>query len=278
MFLTDFTSAIRRPKGGFRWIRRADLVLISDRDGADYDPLREVEGLFRDFAKLQPDEAVVLSFAESYGDLLRTGPTTLKFWKDSIERLAYGVGLWEGILAYRESGRKDASCLAPYIRWEKGEITAVRWLMVRRGEYKQGELWQPANDVLFSLLNWQMAPLWENQPNRQVATLEILPDSEHTLDFKVCITNLIDVLWLQFAFAVRGDERFGECKRCGRSFKLKGKRTDRLFCSNSCRVLSHRERWNRVAELHRLGRGLKQISTEVGLPQKAIKAWLQEHQ
>lgn len=275
MQLADFTAEIHRPSAGFRWLRQHDLVLAAaGRDGETYNPLVSAKGLFIDFAKLEPTDSAVLAFADRYGDLLRAGPTTLKFWKESIERLNYGVGLWQAIGQYRASGRKDASCLAPYIRWQKGEITTAPWLMLRQRSYNQGELWQAANDVLFFLLNGQMAPLFENQPDRQVATLLVEPDRDHTLDFYVRLTNLLDVIWLQFAFAVRGDERFASCKECGASFKIKGKREDKMFCSDACRVRAHRGRWNKVDELYRLGRGAKEISSEVGLPIATIKKWL----
>lgn len=296
MQLADFAAAIHRPKSGFRWHPTSRGLFLAPQDtGGVYDPFIDAKGLFLDFAKLQADEASILAFADRYGDLLHPGANSLTTWADAIARLAHAVGLWKAIAAFRESGRKDKQCLAPYVEWGKRGIagrvapgklyepfpilaTTSRLVLPPHGSLREGELLAPAEWLLFYIVNAHMRPLWENEPDRQIATVSILPDASHLLDFRVYLANLVDVLWVQFAFAIRGDKRFDECKVCHRSFEIKGKRTDRLFCSDACRVRAHRDRWKRVAELHRLGRGPKQISTEVGLTQKAVKQWLKEHQ
>lgn len=317
MLLSDFSAAIYVGDGGYRWadggpdtsaiaaqgIRRksdltqeilnaANLHLIEQQPGTGrgYSPFRDSPGLFRDFAKLEPSPAAILAFADRHGPLITPPPArgdvshgSLLWYQDSIARLSDAVALWECLTQCKAS--KDRSCLGRWIQWKGGRLTWT-WRVSHTAsdstvnatkDYSDGELIRPAEGLLFFLLQSHMHPRIQGQPERPIATVSITPHANHVVDFGISVNNLIDVLWLQFAFAVRGDKRFGECQACGGSFEIKGKRTSKVFCSTKCRMHAHRARWQKVAELHRLGKGPKAISKQVGIPEKAIKEWLKEN-
>ena len=69
-------------------------------------------------------------------------------------------------------------------------------------------------------------------------------------------SSLIGLLWLQFADAIATNRIFKQCGQCNKWFETtqKAARTDKLYCSQTCRVRAYRTRQAEARELHNLAR------------------------
>jgi hypothetical protein len=65
-----------------------------------------------------------------------------------------------------------------------------------------------------------------------------------TLNMHFVPLSLLVALYIQFAQAIQGNKKFRQCAWCGVTFELTPSiaRTNRLFCSNSCKQADYRHR------------------------------------
>lgn len=291
--LRDFTAVIDVARAGYRWVPSdAGAVLVAEgTDVRGYAPFTDRAALWRDFARLEPTQKAILDFADRYGPLRSDRSLSFFDWQFEIGRWGYAFRLWETIEAYKRN-RKDIQVISRFVRWEKDPKKGDRQLFLlmpvgrdksrwvpcgfgeERCEFKPGELLAPAQYCLEYAFNHQLHPELRDEEPKPIALLTAVPDTKRTLAFKMQLPNLIDVLWVQFAYAVMGEKEYGDCDICGSSFEVLGERGAKRFCSDACRIKSHRRNKKKVIELHRMGKPLKEISAEVGSPIATIKKWL----
>jgi hypothetical protein len=133
---------------------------------------------------------------------------------------------------------------------------------------RYGEASRPARQYIASCINRQLASVvsphldWETDGD--VLHLHFAP------------RNLIGAIWLQFAFAVAGKSEFRGCKACGRLFEVSqaASRSDKLFCSDACRVSAYRERQEQARQMFAAGKSLKEIATVLDAKADAVKRWV----
>ena len=90
---------------------------------------------------------------------------------------------------------------------------------------------------------------------------------------------LIDAIWLQFAEAVCGNKNYRQCLVCGKPFELSPDtaRTSRLFCSDSCKMHSYRQRKTKTANLWDQGVSVQEIAEAVGSDEAYVHKWVARH-
>ena len=90
---------------------------------------------------------------------------------------------------------------------------------------------------------------------------------------------LIDAIWLQFAEAVCGNKTYRQCLTCGKPFELSPDvaRTSRLFCSDSCKMQSYRQRKIKTADLWDQGYPVQEIAEAVGSDAAYVRKWVARH-
>jgi predicted nucleic acid-binding Zn ribbon protein len=90
---------------------------------------------------------------------------------------------------------------------------------------------------------------------------------------------LIDAIWLQFAEAVCGNKNYRQCLVCGKPFELSPDvaRTSRLFCSDSCKMQSYRQRKAKTANLWDQGLSVQEIAEAVGSDDAYVRKWVARH-
>lgn len=88
---------------------------------------------------------------------------------------------------------------------------------------------------------------------------------------------LIDAIWLQFAEAVCGNKAYRQCQFCGKPFELSPDvaRTSRLFCSDSCKMQSYRQRKTAILNLWEQGLSVAEIAEAVdGADIASVRKWV----
>ena len=258
-----------------------ELLCSVDTTWTHYYPLQNYTGLYRSFAGLTGKDQI-LHFANKYGFLnsphdlrfigdmseedhilslanrhdfhrksfdhlsKREGQNVLFFgvesisdWTAEIQRLRDVVMLWDAI------PERDHAYLKKVIKWKRNpnrvfyrSINSEQTSMIRihtdDRPIKFGNLTWPAyyyiQDRINYFLNQQVAPqmLW-NESNE--LTLYHVPK------------NLLGAMWLQFADTVTYNLEYRACRWCGTYFEItRSTRSDRQYCSNSCRVSASRKR------------------------------------
>jgi hypothetical protein len=89
-------------------------------------------------------------------------------------------------------------------------------------------------------------------------------------------SSLIGLLWLQFADAIATNRIFKQCGQCKKWFETtqSSARTDKLYCSQTCRVRAYRTRQAEARDLHALGSTVSELAERFGSEPKTIEAWL----
>lgn len=104
----------------------------------------------------------------------------------------------------------------------------------------------------------------------------VAPSGEHV----VCglVTQFIHVVWLQFAAAYLGEKQYRECATCGSPFEISPDvhRTNRKFCSDTCRVKHYQRRKAKAIKLRAKGEKLRAIAKETGTDVEQVKKWVGE--
>ena len=176
------------------------------------------------------------------GQLVGVGEELSK-WLSEMVSLGDALTLWDPI---REG---DIKTLAKHIEWKKDSV-ALRWegkpydyqdLIASRDHnpatfegLKPGSIVEPAMAAVLQIINDHL------YKKRRAAPKLVLRDNRPVL----CLTppGLIDAIWLDFALAVSGNIDYRRCVRCGAAFPVPPKGKRKRFCSNRCRVATHREK------------------------------------
>lgn len=255
---------------------------LTEEDYTTYDPFKKQPLLFLEFAETPGTAEALLGFANKYGSLWNmwdqgyTHGMTLYEWQCVRADMEAAVDLWQGIEG------KDSERLKKHVRWQRGKVVICSHLLPGRrldgeieeqrrppfhprGNYRTGDLIAPAMDLLDWVISSRPASRIELQPMR-------LPSK--ALAFALEVHTLLNVLWIQFAIAVSGEAEIRRCETCGKPFQPK--RTDQVFCSDSCRVSAYRKRRAKALEMRQAGATLEVIAKETGTSVEQVKDWLKK--
>jgi hypothetical protein len=100
----------------------------------------------------------------------------------------------------------------------------------------------------------------------------------HELLWRHLPSSLLGVLWLQFAEAIAANRTFRQCHACNKWFEVapQSARSDKLYCSNTCRIRAYRTRQSQAREAYRLGSSIEELSERFDADRKTIAAWLRK--
>ena len=91
-------------------------------------------------------------------------------------------------------------------------------------------------------------------------------------------TTLLAAMWLQLAMAVAGEKEFVKCKFCSRQIEIStaesGFRTNREFCSQSCKTKDYRHRKRTALRLADARTPMSKIAAKVQTPVATVQRWL----
>lgn len=90
--------------------------------------------------------------------------------------------------------------------------------------------------------------------------------------------NLIGFIWLQFARAVEGNRDYQQCQACGRFFEIgsnQTSRSDKKFCTPTCKANAHRRLKEEILQMHERGMRVEQIAKSTSKDIAKIREWIQ---
>jgi len=243
-----------------------------------YDPFSKKRGLFLTFAELEPTPDAIIAFASQYG--CSNSLSTLSIWQREIAYLASAVEVWTAIQA------KDKQTLASHVSWDgklggagvgfpsplqtvPDSIETIPVVGVPLGKFRRGDLIGPAEHLLDSTLGIKIKL-------REAAMVPVRVEGRLTL--QVELQDLLDAMWAQLAMAVSESQEFRHCKLCEEPFQLTPdvNRSDRVFCSDTCRVKSYQRRQAKARKMRADGAHLRAIVKVVESDMKTVKRWLGE--
>jgi hypothetical protein len=273
--LVDFRW--RLPVSGFRFATATMLSLAPREGDADpvperylvyakpdqehqsvkvYSPLVVFTGLFRRFAETPVTEEGIVAFANKYGALggkpslavqvegesaFRFVAESLQFWLHEIHQMKTVLHVWDSVR------KTDRAQLSSFIVWNGGavffqlagavELIASEDLAYGRPDmFSRGDLVQPAMHLVQRRINAQLA--------EHAVTPNLLWDQKQgKLIIRMHPNSLIGALWLQFAKALEGEKQYRQCQYCRDWIEVGGNRSarsDKKFCSPSCKSAAHR--------------------------------------
>jgi hypothetical protein len=223
-------------------------------------------------------------------------------WVETIAYLREALRVWT---LYRE---EKSEALAKIFCWERGYVDYVgspqllESLAADPRPNKQGysldqlRQLEPHCDILRTLRGGHCPPGLADDVLRPAITWvidiinRILPRfngpclgwdaTTNTVIYCDTPFSLFGAIWLQFAQAVHSSKTPKRCRTCGGWFEVAGgrksgsKRTDREFCSNSCRTKNYLQRQEEARQRHQRGETPAKIAKELGTTATIVKNWL----
>jgi hypothetical protein len=215
----------------------------------------------------------------------------LKLWREEILTMRHAIVVWQRLEAgeHAELGRhlrweRDAAGLRavlfdthPGLAVGAGPPTPdlrIREAIADRDEgadwlarFRPGEPALPAAAWLGRLINRRVGGK---------LTAGFALDASGRLSLAIRPENLLQAMWLQFGLAVCQHKDYRRCAVCQDWFELSPEvaRTNRRFCSVSCKNRSYRGRQERARRLHAEGKSARAIAEELDATVTVIKRWI----
>ncbi|HJN45669.1 MAG: helix-turn-helix domain-containing protein [Vicinamibacterales bacterium] len=213
-----------------------------------YRPLeRRHATLFRIFASIDPrDRDAIRAFANAYG--LLGVPAQDQAWSRNERRAAHA--------AYGES----------HLAWA-WEIARMQEAIEQWNDQRtEGSLWPDMNKLVKQHLSR--------------VHLEVRRDSAGEYRLGFAPDTLLSAMWLQLALAVVGNQEIVLCKFCSRPIEIStaktGYRTNRAFCSDSCKTLDYRRRKRTALRLAQEGQSVRRIAKLIQTKPATVRSWLEK--
>lgn len=220
-----------------------------------YQPLVRHTGLYREFMAIQTREEI-LGFVNKYGWLgvqHTDGPLTTEsrsvIFPESVPDWWYEIGRMRStVLLWDALQKADKKYLKSVIHWKRNP----KWILFKDFFHtgKMKDTMPDGSQVKYGELNWPAYRHIQDRINESLennASPRMLWDESNELKLYHVPNNLLGAMWLQFADAVSYNLEYRECGWCGKPFEVtRSTRSDRQYCSNSCRVSASRKRTRSV--------------------------------
>ena len=232
------TSPVLRGASYDRWMRKLEAGQPVTFEPT-YDPFIEEPALFRIFAAVEPTPEAILAFANKYGDI------------GSFDRMGdHGqpLWIWQREIGHARKGIEHAEKISAALVSGKSKRKALKDAMMFLG-----------------------------------ATVEAVPvyltPVTHSggAELRTFVGNLLDVIKLQLALSLVENKRYRNCEQCDKPFELTPQinRSDRLFCSDNCRVKSYQRRKKQAIALRQQGEPLRAIAKATSSDMRTVKRWME---
>jgi hypothetical protein len=136
-------------------------------------------------------------------------------------------------------------------------------------EYLQSEWIETALVFLMDVVNKELY-------DHQIGSPMLVYSGYERLGWQHSAQNLVGALWLQFADAIATNRNFQQCFGCKKWFAAAYDlaRSDKQYCSQTCRTRAYRTRRNEARRLHALGSTLEELAKRLGSDPATIRGWL----
>jgi hypothetical protein len=215
----------------------------------------------------------------------------LKLWREEILTMRHAVTVWQRLEA------AEHAKLERHLRWER-DVAGLRAIVFDTHPDLAVGAGPPAPDLRICEAiadrdegaDW-LARFRPEEPalpaaawlgrliNRRVGgklTAGFTLDVSGRLSLAIRPENLLQAMWLQFGLAVCEHKTYRRCAVCQDWFELSPEvaRTNRRFCSVSCKNRSYRGRLERARQLHAEGKSVRAIAEELDATVAVVKRWI----
>ena len=206
---------------------------------------RDHATLFRRFAKLDAtDPDAIVAFARRYGWLGVT-PRNSQVNRRSDGSIHHAEGEPQQLWVNEVAKMREAMWLCEHPKSARRQAQKLAWLFDHHLQHVQGRM-RFAEDGRSQL---RIAPM-----------------------------TLLAAMWLQLAMAVAGNKNFVKCKFCDRQIEIStaesGFRSNRVFCSQSCKTNDYRRRKREAIRHARRGKTVAAIAKLVATEPKTVRGWV----
>ena len=295
------------PHEGYRWIqakgpgnRAKGPWLVKNAPPGDTpnnartEPLLDDPGLFLTFAELGSTEEEILRFTSLHGWLgIREEITVergslaegepLSKWVRAIADMRSACELLEAIQG------KDLKSLRKWIEEEEidgpfsnhsvafqrkfPDIGVKLWFRIIGREpdsalLRKGDFLRAGRVLMQRIANDQL--------DAHTSARVLMDEEKGQQGLYVNPANLLGALWVQFSESIDGGRTKRRCEQC-RAWMLLApdtSRSDRAYCSDSCRVSAYRDRKKSASRLRRKGMTPSAIAKKLGSDTETVRGWL----
>jgi hypothetical protein len=256
-----------------------------------YDPIKRESALFRIFANTPATKEAILEFANQYGLLYSVGAkvelerdgrkldswgTPYTDWRNNILALRHWIKVWDFIADRDSRGLAQYERRLPELAQIEDEISGggltvqslIGDLRDTRGLDRKQRLAAAKQALSFAVLESPLvASMRFNLKN------DAAPGSLHP---RLRAEHLVTALWMQFALAIVENKEYRRCKHCQKPYELAPDvaRTNRDYCSHTCRLKAYRKRQKDAMRLHKKGKTLRAIADELESDVKFVRGWI----
>ena len=206
---------------------------------------RDHASLFRRFAELDAtDPDAILGFARQYG-WLGVAPRNSQVSRRPDGSIHRAEGEPKQLWVNEVAKMREAIWLCEHPKSAKREEEKLGWLFDSHLQHVQGRM--------------KFGP--DGPPQLRTAPM-----------------TLLAAMWLQLAMAVAGNKNFVKCKFCERQIEIStaesGFRSNRVFCSQSCKTNDYRRRKREAIRHARRGKRVAAIAKLVATEPKTVRGWV----
>lgn len=204
-----------------------------------YDPFVKEPALYRIFAGLDGSVDSILRFANEYGDI--------------------SDFLW----SYEEGGLSLRDWRASIQLIQEATDKADRFLLHTSPQTKRSKITDTTLKLVQEILEFMEV---------EVAAV----GQNGGIFLQIVASSLLDAMKLQIVEAISEHKRYRTCELCNKPFELTPQvnRSDRMFCSDNCRVKAYQRRKKQVLQMHMEGRSVKQIVSATSVDKETVGRWL----
>ena len=215
-----------------------------------YRPMdRKHATLFRIFASVDPaDRDAILAFANEYGLL--------------------GVKLQHQVWSKSKRRSKHQALGESHLDWAEEIARMQETIQQWTGRQTGGDPWPDLSRVVNAHLS-------------QIQ-FQVRQDAAGELGFSLAPRTLLSAMWLQLARDLVGHREVALCNFCSRPMEIStaatGYRTNRAFCSDSCKTSDYRRRKRTALRLAQEGQSVRRIAKVVKTKAATVRRWLEKAQ
>ena len=112
----------------------------------------------------------------------------------------------------------------------------------------------------------------------QVPVGFVARDRGGVLTLKTLAYNLLDAMKLQLVDAVVERKAYRSCEQCGKPYEVSPQinRSDRVYCSDNCRVKAYQRRRKQAISMRGQGDTLREIAKALNSNVPTVKKWVGE--
>jgi hypothetical protein len=98
------------------------------------------------------------------------------------------------------------------------------------------------------------------------------------LRLRTQVDTLMVAMKLQLVLSIVEHKHYRTCEQCQKPFEVTPQvnRSDRIYCSDNCRVKAYQRRRKQAIALRHAGRTLREIAKAVGSDMATVKKWVEE--